>query len=117
MSSANALRHVLYPRSVAVIGASRNPAAVGAAVVRNLVACRFAGPIYPVNPSAATIQELTAHPNVESISGDVDLAVIAVPANRVIDAAEQCGRKGVKALVVLSAGFNEDGDEGRRRQA
>jgi len=117
VASANALRRVLYPRSVAVIGASRNPQAVGAAVVRNLVACGFAGPIYPVNPSAASIQNLTAYPSVEDIAGDVDLAVVALPAARVVEVADQCGRKGVQAMVVLTAGFSEEGQEGRRRQA
>jgi acetyl coenzyme A synthetase (ADP forming)-like protein len=117
VASANALRQVLYPHSVAVIGASRNPDAVGGAVVRNLLASGFPGPVYPVNPNATNIQGLTAYPDVEAIAERVELAVIALPAARVVDAAEQCGRKGVRALVVLTAGFAEDGDEGRRRQA
>jgi acetyl coenzyme A synthetase (ADP forming)-like protein len=117
VASASALQKILYPRSVAVIGASRNPAAVGAAVVRNLVASGFPGPVYPVNPSARTIQDLTAYPDVEAIPGSVDLAIVALPAARVVKTAEQCGRKGVQALVVLTAGFAEAGDEGRRGQA
>jgi acetyl coenzyme A synthetase (ADP forming)-like protein len=117
VASANALRRILYPRSVAIIGASRNPDSVGAAVVRNLQASGFRGPIYPVNPSAATIQSLAAYPSVEMIPGGVDLVVVAVPADRVLEAARQCGRKGVQALIVLTAGFSEEGDEGRHRQA
>jgi acetate---CoA ligase (ADP-forming) len=117
VASANALRRVLYPHAVAVIGASRNPRAVGWAVVRNLVAAGFPGPVYPVNPSATTIQNLTAYPTIEAIPGGVDLAVIALPATRVVETAEQCGRKGVQALVVLTAGFAEEGDDGRGRQA
>jgi acetyl coenzyme A synthetase (ADP forming)-like protein len=116
ISSASALRQVLYPDSVAVIGASRNPEAVGAAVVRNLLAGGFPGRLYPVNPSATTIQGLAAYPNIEAIAQSVDLAIVAVPATRVVEVAEQCGRKGVRALVVLTAGFGEDGEEGRRRQ-
>ncbi|HEX8968136.1 MAG TPA: GNAT family N-acetyltransferase [Chloroflexota bacterium] len=115
-ASANALRRVLYPRSVAVIGASRKLDSVGAAVVRNLVACGFPGPVYPVNPRAETIQSLRCYPTVEAIPDAVDLAVIALPAESVIAAAEQCGRKGVTAMVVLSAGFNEVGPEGAARQ-
>ena len=65
LAAASALRHVLYPRSVAVIGASEKPGAVGTAVVRNLRAAAFPGPIYPVNPSATTIQSLPAFASVE----------------------------------------------------
>jgi acetyl coenzyme A synthetase (ADP forming)-like protein len=117
LASANALRLVLYPRSVSVIGASQKPGAVGAAVVRNLLAAGFSGPIYPVNPTADTIQMLPAYANVESIPGPVDLAVIAVPAAHVPEVAEQCGRKGVQALIVLTAGFSEVGSEGQQRQS
>jgi acetyl coenzyme A synthetase (ADP forming)-like protein len=117
VASANALHQVLYPRSLAVIGASRKPDAVGGAVVRNLIASRYPAPIYPVNPWASTIQGLTAYPDIASIEHDVDLAVVALPASRVVETAEQCGRKGVRALVVLSAGFGEAGEEGQRRQA
>jgi acetyl coenzyme A synthetase (ADP forming)-like protein len=116
VASANALQRVLYPGSVAVIGASRDAGAVGAVVVRNLVASGFRGRIYPVNPSASTIQDLTAYPSVESIPGHVDLAVVAVPAASVMEVAEQCGRKGVQTLLVLSAGFGEIGEQGRQRQ-
>jgi acetyl coenzyme A synthetase (ADP forming)-like protein len=116
VASANAIQQVLYPRSVAVIGASRNPEAVGGAVVRNLIAGGYTAPIYPVNPSATSIQGLAAYSSVEAIGRAVDLAVIALPVARVIEAAEQCGRKGVRALVVLTAGFGETGEEGRRGQ-
>ena len=117
VASANALRRVLYPRSIGVIGASRNPGAVGAAVMRNLVASGFRGPIYPINPSATTIEGLAAYPTIEAAPEPVDLAVVAIPGARVIEIAEQCGRKGVQALIVLTAGFSESGEEGRRRQA
>src|SRR5579864_240554 len=117
VASANALRRVLYPRSVAVIGASRKAGAVGAAVMRNLVTSGFRGPIYPINPSATTIEGLAAYPSIDAAPAPVDLAVLAIPAAYVLEAAEQCGRKGVQALIVLTAGFGEAGDEGRRRQA
>jgi len=114
--AANALRRVLYPRSVAVIGASRKEGSVGDAVVRNLLDCGFGGPIYPINPTADSIRGMQCFPAVAEVPGDVDLAVIAVPAAAVPDVAEQCGRKGVRALVVLSAGFAEVGSEGHQRQ-
>jgi acetyl coenzyme A synthetase (ADP forming)-like protein len=116
-ASANALRRVLYPHSVAVIGASRKPDAVGAAIVRNLLAFGFKGPVYPVNPAATEIQSLPCYPTVLEIDAPVDLAVIAVPATRVVEAARQCGQKGVAALVVTTAGFNEIGGAGAQRQA
>jgi acetyl coenzyme A synthetase (ADP forming)-like protein len=117
LAAASALRRVLYPRSVAVVGASEKPAAVGFAVVRNLRKAAFSGPIYPVNPSAPTIQSLPAFASLENISGPVDLAIIAVPSKHVPGVAEQCGRKGVHALIVLTAGFAEVGPEGQQRQS
>lgn len=116
-ASASALRYILRPRTVAVIGASRRPDAVGFAVVRNLLSAGFPGALYPVNPSATTIQGLACFPDVEAIPGEVDLAVIAVPADLVLGVAEACARKGVHALVVLTAGFAEVGAEGQQRQA
>jgi acyl-CoA synthetase (NDP forming) len=86
-------------------------------VVRNLVAAGFAGPVYPINPHAKTLAGLRAHASVEEVPGPVELAVIAVGAPLVVDAARACARKGVRALVVLSAGFGEAGPEGEARQA
>jgi acetyl coenzyme A synthetase (ADP forming)-like protein len=117
VASANALHRILYPRSIAVIGASRKPESVGAAVVRNLIASGFRGPIYPVNPAATTIQDRTAYSGIEAVPDRVDLAIVAVPAARALEVAEQCGRTGVPAMVILSAGFGEDGQAGRERQA
>lgn len=116
-AASNALRRFLHPRSVAVIGASRDPAAVGAAVVRNLVGGGFCGPVYPINPAASAIQKIAAYPSIHDTPGPVDLALIALPAEKVVHAAEECGRRGVAALVVLSAGFAELGDTGKQREA
>ncbi|MDQ6674598.1 MAG: GNAT family N-acetyltransferase [Chloroflexota bacterium] len=117
LASASALRRVLYPRSVAVVGASQKPGAVGAAVVRNLLGAAFPGPIYPVNPAGGTIQSLPAYASLEDIPGPVDLAIVAVPSKHVIGVAEQCGRKGVHSLIVLTAGFAEVGLEGQYLQS
>jgi acetyl coenzyme A synthetase (ADP forming)-like protein len=116
VAAVNALAHVLRPTSIAVIGASRRPGTVGGAVFHNLIASGFAGPVYPVNPKADVVQSVLAYPTVEDVAGSVDLAVLAVPAAQVLDVAEQCGRKGVRALVVLTAGFAETDEEGRERE-
>jgi predicted CoA-binding protein len=112
----SALRAFLEPRTVAVIGASRTRGTPSGEVFHNLLFGGFAGPIYPVNPAASVVQSVAAYSSVEAIPGPVDLAVIAVPCERVLEIVEACGRKGVRALVVISAGFAEVGEEGRARQ-
>jgi acetyl coenzyme A synthetase (ADP forming)-like protein len=111
-----ALGHVLEPASIAVIGASRRRAGVGGQLFHNLLEGGFEGPVYPVNPAADFIQSVPAYRSVSDIPADVDLAVIAVPADAVVDAARQCAEKGVTALVVISAGFGESDDAGKERQ-
>ncbi|MFD1542740.1 bifunctional acetate--CoA ligase family protein/GNAT family N-acetyltransferase [Nonomuraea guangzhouensis] len=100
------LTRVLAPRSVAVIGASRNEGAVGHKVLRNLIDGGFAGPIHPVNPSAATVAGL---PCQAKVPDGVDLAVVAVPARHVLEVARDCAAAGVAGLVVLTSGFAEAG--------
>ena len=112
-----ALEHVLVPRSIAVIGASRTRGTIGAELFHNLLEGGFNGPVYPVNPSAPVVQSVLAYPTVLDIAAPVDLAVIAVPAGRVVETARQCAAKGVKSLVVISSGFAESGGEGISRQA
>ncbi len=106
-AEARSVARLLTPRSVAVIGASRQPATVGHQVLRNLLEGGFIGPVYPVNPGAAHVASVKAYPTILDIPEEIDLAVIAVPAAAVADVIEQCGRKGVAGLVVLSAGFDE----------
>jgi acetate---CoA ligase (ADP-forming) len=84
--------------------------------MRNLVAGAFTGPVYPVNPRARTLAGRRAYASIEDVPGPVELAVIAVGAPLVLDAARACARKGVRALVVLSAGFGEAGPDGEARQ-
>lgn len=111
-----ALIPFLQPRSVAVIGASRQRGTIGGELFHNLLDFGFCGPVYPVNPNAPVVQSVVSYPTVEDVPGPVDLAVIAVPAEHVAEVARQCARKGVRALVVISAGFAEAGEEGRQRQ-
>jgi acetyl coenzyme A synthetase (ADP forming)-like protein len=116
VAAAAAMHAFLAPRSVAVIGASRRRGTVGAEVFHNLLAAGFNGPVYPVNPNAPVIQSVVAYPTVGEVPGPVDLAVIVVPAAGVVEAARDCAVKGVRALVVISAGFAETGQEGAERQ-
>lgn len=112
-----AVAHVLRPGSVAVIGASQRPGSVGAALLANLVAGGFHGTLHVVHPSADALAGVAAYRRIEDVPGPVDLAVIAVPAPAVPDVARACAAAGVRALVVVSAGFAEAGEPGRRLQA
>jgi len=111
-----ALRSVLQPKSVAVIGASRSPASIGGRIFRNLLDGDFEGPVYPVNRTAPVVQSVAAYPSVGALPAPAELAVIAVPAAEVVEVARECAAAGVKSLVVVSSGFAEMGEEGRRRQ-
>ena len=102
------------PRTIAVVGAGRT-SGVGASVLRNLLA-GFSGRVYPVNPHASSIAGLACHPTVGDIPATIDLAVIAVPALAAGDAVDDCIRAGVAGIVLITAGFGETGDEGRRRE-
>ncbi len=104
------------PRSVAVIGASRRQDTIGQALVRNLVTGDFTGRVYAVNPSSDAVSGLPAYQSVADIPGDVDVAIVAVPADSVTDVVLDCAAKGVHGLVVISSGFAETGEEGRQRQ-
>lgn len=107
---------IFRPRSIAVIGASRRAGTIGYQILDNLLKNRFAGAVYPVNPHVPVIHSVRAYPSVEAIPDPVDLAVIVVPKEGVLDVAQACGRHGVKALVVISAGFKEVGGEGIERE-
>ena len=115
-AAAAAVRRVLAPTSVAVIGASRDRGTPGAEVFHNLLAGGFAGPVYPVNPAATVVQSVAAYPSVREVPGTVDLAIIAVPPDAVVRAAADCAEAGARALVVLSAGFAETDGAGAERQ-
>jgi len=115
-AEARSIERLLNPRSVAVVGASREPGGVGQTVLRNLLAADFSGPVYPVHREVRAVAGVRAYPSVTAIDGEVDLAVLAVPAEGVIDLVKECAEKGVRGLIVVSSGFGETGPEGRRRQ-
>ena len=106
------LSTLLVPESVAVYGASRTPGKVGYEIVANLKEGGFAGPIVPVNPTASTVLDLPCYPDLETYGKAVELAVIAVPTKMVFAAAEDAIQAGAKAIVAITAGFKEVGEEG-----
>ena len=111
-----AVRRFLCPRSVAVIGASRKRGTVGGEILHNLYRDGFTGEIYPVNPNAVKVQAHQAFDSIAGIRGEVDLAVVVVPAAQVNAVARECASAGVHALLVISAGFAEVGEDGILRQ-
>jgi len=116
IATAASLRPFFYPRSVAVIGASRDPTRIGYRIVEALVCNRFRGAICPVNPKAATIAGLTAFPSVTAVPDTVDLAVIVVPREAVPSVINDCAGKGIGSVIVISSGFAETGPEGKQAQ-
>ncbi len=111
-----AVVRLLEPRSVAVVGAGRDPGGIGHRTLHNLLRGPFRGPVYPVHPEAHSIAGVRAHTSVAEILDEVDLAVICVPASEVASVIEDCGRAGVGAAIVISAGFAETGTAGREEQ-
>jgi len=115
-AEAASIARIFDARSVAVVGASRRQDSIGQAMVRNLVLGDYGGTVYAVNSQAEAVSGLTAYPTVRDIPGDVEIAIVAVPAEHVNDVVLDCAAKGVHGLVVISAGFAEEGAEGRARQ-
>jgi acetate---CoA ligase (ADP-forming) len=111
-----AVRRVLEPRSVAVIGGSRRRGTVGGELLHNLLSGGFAGELHVVNKRGGNIQGIDARASIVELAGPVDLGVVAVPAADVLDVARDCAAAGVHALVVISAGFAELGHDGAERQ-
>ena len=110
------LRYLFRPASVAVVGASRDPTSIGYKLLEALIMNRFQGPVYPVNPHAAVVGSMRAYPSVRVLPEPIDLAVIAVPRHVVLPVVDDCAERGVKALVVVTAGFAEVSAEGRALQ-
>ena len=110
--SISSLDPILSPGSIAVIGASRRPGSIGNTVLRHLVQAGFTGPVYPVNPNATSVASIPAFPSVASLPTVPDLAIIVVPSSLVLESARACAEKGVRGLVVITAGFREIGGAG-----
>jgi len=110
------LRPLLSPQTVAIIGASRHPGTIGYLLLQCMVQAGFTGTVYPVNPNVDSVMSIKAYASVLDIPGNVELAVIAVPAKLVSKVTDECGKKGVRALIVISDGFKEVGPEGALRE-
>jgi acetyl coenzyme A synthetase (ADP forming)-like protein len=111
------MRPLMAPGAVAVVGASRDPDGIGRRILRAIVNGGYTGRVYPINPNAAELEGLACYASIGDAPRGVDLAILAVPPRLVLEAATQCAGAGVKALVVITAGFAEIGGEGRTLQA
>lgn len=110
------LKQFFEPESVALIGASTNPEKLGFKILKNLIDGGYKGKIFPVNPKAESILNLKCYKNVLEIPQIPELVIIAIPSKSVCEVVEDCGRKGVKGIIVISAGFKETGEEGKKRE-
>lgn len=106
------LDHIMKPRAIAVIGASTKAHTIGSDIMKRLQEYGFTGPIYPVNPKGGVIEGLQAYPTVLDVPGEVDLAIVVVNSKFVLQTIDQCHEKGIKGLVIITAGFKETGAEG-----
>ncbi len=111
------MRSLFEPKSIAIIGASGTPGKIGHTLLKNLKTFGFKGQIYPVNPKRKTLQGKKVYPTVKALPKSVDLAIIAIPATLVTTELENLGKKGIKNIIIISAGFKEIGPEGAKREA
>lgn len=107
------LDSLFKPKAVALIGASAKELSIGNVIIRNLIHYRFRGPVYPINPKVDEIRGLKAYPTILDVPGEVDLAHIVIPPLLVPEEVENCGKKGIRAIIINTAGFKEMGAEGQ----
>ncbi|MCR9256746.1 MAG: acetate--CoA ligase family protein [Alphaproteobacteria bacterium] len=110
------LDDLLNPKSIAIVGASDDKTRIGGRPVSHMIEQKFDGPVYPINPKRDRVQGLPAYPSLADIPGEIDFALIAVPAPLVADQVRMAGEKGAKTAMVFSSGFGEIGDDGMRMQ-
>ncbi len=111
------LHRLFRPRSIAVVGASQSEQKIGHIVINNIVESGFTGTIFPVNPKLDYFGALRAYPTLKDLPRAPDLAIIAIPAKHVLDAVRQSGEKGIRNVMIFSAGFKESGEEGKQRES
>lgn len=114
MGTVEDLRPIFSPKSIAVVGASRSPMKIGYEILQNILVHGYQGKVYPINPEAPEILGLRALPSVLAVKDDIDLAIIAVPAEFVPKVMTECARKKVKGAVIISSGFGELGEKGKQ---
>ena len=108
------LNKIFKPQSIAVVGASEREGSVGYVIFNNLIGSGYNGVVYPINPKRESIQGVHAYPSVADLPKKVDLAVICTPAPTVPSVLEECGKAGIKGIIIISAGFAEMGEEGKK---
>jgi acetyltransferase len=113
----NALKLLFDPQSIAVFGASERSDSVGAKVFANLIAGGFRGPVIPINPKHETVGGQKCFRSIEDVKQQIDLAVIATPAATITKIIRDCGEAGIRNAIILSAGFGEQGEDGRAQEA
>jgi acetate---CoA ligase (ADP-forming) len=116
IAAANSLVPLLQPKVAAVVGASRDPAAIGSLIFRGILRSNFSGTVYPVNNQAASVHAVRAYASVRDLPERADLVVVAVPAGKVLEVAEEALHCGTKGLLVVTSGFAESGAEGAAQQ-
>ncbi|MFX0027364.1 MAG: acetate--CoA ligase family protein, partial [Candidatus Hermodarchaeota archaeon] len=104
------------PNSIAIVGASSTPGKVGYNVLKNIIESGYSGKIFPINPKSKTILGYKTYKSVLDVPENIDIAIFVIPSNRVIPVAEECGKKDIKGIVVISAGFKEIGGDGVKRE-
>jgi acetyl coenzyme A synthetase (ADP forming)-like protein len=113
MGAVDELKPIFSPKSIAVVGASRSPMKIGYEILQNILVQGYQGKIFPINPEASEILGLRSLPSVMAVKDDIDLAIIAVPAEFVPKVMTECARKKVKGAVIISSGFAETGEKGK----
>ena len=112
----NDISFFFNPKSIAVIGASSTSGKVGNTVLNNIINSGYKGKVFPINPRAELICDLPSFDSILNVPEDIDVAIFVIPSKFVNNAAEECGKKGVKGLIIISAGFKEIGGEGVERE-
>jgi len=112
LATVNSLKSIMKPRSVAVIGASNKKGAIGQLVFQSVMQNGFTGIVYPVTRSSKAVMSVRSYPSILDVEGEIDLAIIVVPSAQVLQVVDECGRKKVKGIIVISDGFKERGHEG-----
>ncbi len=110
------LDSLFKPRAIAIVGASVKELSIGNVIIKNLQTYGYTGPIYPINPTAPEVRGIKAYASLDEVPGEIDLAHIIIPAPMVPQAIIECGKKGIKSVIINSAGFSEMGEEGDRLQ-
>ena len=110
------LDSLFKPKSIAIIGASTKELSIGNVIIKNLLHYGFTGNIYPINPKESAVRGLKAYPTIFDVPENIDLAHVIIPGKFVPQIIEDCGKKGIKSVIINSAGFSEMGEEGMALQ-